>query len=136
VSSILIRSTGVGTCRVVHEPSGASFATDMPPEYGGGGRSFSATDLLAAALGVCIATNLDAIAERHGIPLDALSVRVDKTLATSPKRVERLTVTIAIDAPVAEDVLVRLERAAEHCTVHRSLHPEVAVDVVWQTGAA
>ena len=129
MSAIVVRSIAVGSCRVVHEPSGASFVTDLPPEYGGGGAAFSATDLVAAALGVCIATNVDAVAERHGIPVDAIETRVDKALALAPKRIARLDVTVTIGVAVADDVLARLERAAEHCAVHRSLHPDVAVEI-------
>jgi putative redox protein len=134
--AIVVRSISVGSCRVVHEPSGATLATDLPPEYGGRGTSFSATDLLAAALGVCIATNVDTVADRHGIALDAIETRVEKQLDTSPKRVSRLEVTVAIGVEVPPDVLVRLERAAKHCAVHRSLHPEVEVDVRFRTKGA
>lgn len=126
---ILIRSISEGRCRVEHQPSGAHLETDLPPEYGGGGRSFSATDLLAAALGVCIATNIDSVAVRHNVPLDALTVRVKKELAQSPKRVASLEVSISVAADISSDVLARLERAAASCTVKRSLHPEVTVTV-------
>ena len=123
----------VGKWRVVHTASGASVTTDLPPEYGGSGSSFSATDLLAAALGVCIATNIDSVAERHGVPLDALAVAVEKTLTVNPKRLAGLDVTVRCSEPVAAGVLERLERAASHCLVHRSLHRDVAVTVTFQT---
>ena len=129
MSRIEITSLGVGSCRVVETRSGASLTTDLPPEYGGAGASFSATDLLAAALGVCIATNIDTIADRHGIPLDALSITVDKTLSTNLKRLERLAVQIACSVELPSGVLERLKRAANHCIVHRSLHPDVVVTV-------
>lgn len=129
MSSIVVRSTSIGRCEVLHEQSGARLTTDMPPEYGGEGRSFSATDLLAAALGVCVATNVDLVADRHGVPIEALEVRVEKTLAASPKRVSALAVTITIAAEVGDDVVARLDRAAAHCAVHRSLHPEVDVTI-------
>jgi uncharacterized OsmC-like protein len=126
---LLIRSISEGRCCVEHQPSGAFVETDLPPEYGGAGRSFSGTDLLAAALGVCIATNIDSVAVRHNVPLDALTIRVKKELAQSPKRVARLEVTISVAADVSPDVLARLERAAASCAVGSSLHPEVAVVV-------
>lgn len=121
----------VGSCEVVHS-SGARLTTDLPPEYGGAGESFSATDLLAAALGVCIATNIDLVAERHGIPVDALSLTVDKTLSVEPKRLEALSVIVRSSAPIPGDILLRLERAASHCIVHRSLHPDVAVTISFE----
>jgi putative redox protein len=132
MATIEITYNRVGSCRVVHTPSGAALTTDLPPEYGGAGTSFSATDLLAAALGVCVATNIDAVADRHGVALDALSVSVDKTLARDPKRLVALAVTVRSRAPIAGDVLTRLERAADRCVVHRSLHPDVAVTVTFE----
>lgn len=120
-----------GSCEVVHS-SGAKIITDLPPEYGGAGESFSATDLLAAALGVCIATNIDSVADRHGIPLDALSLTVEKTLTVEPKALKALSVTVHSAVAIPEDVLLRLRRAASHCIVHRSLHPDVAVSITFE----
>jgi putative redox protein len=135
MARIEITYNRAGSCRVVHSASGASVTTDLPPEYGGAGVSFSATDLLAAALGVCIATNIDTVADRHGIPPDALSLAVDKTLANNPKRIEALAVTISSRVPIAEDVRLRLERTASHCLVHHSLHPDIRVTVTFQMPA-
>lgn len=129
MSKIHISFLEEGSCLVEHEESGSAVRTDRPPEYGGLGRSFSATDLLAASLGVCIATNLDSIAIRHRIPLDAIKVTVEKTLAQNPKRVARLDVVVAFDRKLQPDVLLRFERAAESCTVKQSLHPDVEVHV-------
>jgi len=98
------------------------------------GRSFSATDLLAAALGTCIATNIDRVAVRHAIPLAAIEVAVTKELATRPKRITKLDVLIRIAVPVATGVAARLRRAAESCVVHRSLHPELAVGITIEGG--
>jgi uncharacterized OsmC-like protein len=122
----------VGSCQVVHSQSGARIITDLPVEYGGAGASFSATDLLAAALGVCIATNIDKIADRHGIPLDALSVTVDKTLSQKPKRVAALLITVQSTVAIPSEIVQRLERAASHCGVHRSLHPDVQVTIIFK----
>jgi len=105
----------------------------LPPVYAGAGSSFSATDLLAAALGVCIATNIDTVAERHGIPLDALLLQVEKTLSTEPKRLQALAVTVASRVVIPGDVLLRFQRAASHCIVHQSLHPDVSVTIRFET---
>jgi len=59
--------------------------------------------------------------------LEALEVRVEKTLSQEPKRVASLAVAVTVGVPVPPDVRLRLQRAAEHCTVHRSLHPDVSV---------
>jgi putative redox protein len=127
VSTILITLQELGSCSIKHQESGSVITSDTPPEYGGQGRSFSATDLLASALGVCVATNLDSIAIRHGLPLDSFSIAVQKTLSQSPKRIATLDVTITFSVCLEPEVLLRLQRAAEDCAVKRSLHPEVQV---------
>ena len=127
MTTILISLQEIGSCKVEHPQSGTVITTDTPREYGGRGRSFSATDLLAAALGVCMATNLDSTARHHGIPLDAFVITVEKTLAQNPKRVASLHVTVAFSISLDPDVLLRLERAAQNCAVKRSLHPGIQV---------
>ena len=102
----------LGECRVEHLRTGATVATDLPPEFGGEGKSFSATDLLAAALGVCVATSIDRVADRGGIPPEALRVEVEKELSTSPNRVARLSVWIYSARPVDAVLRTKLLRAA------------------------
>jgi uncharacterized OsmC-like protein len=129
--STSIRLSGGGQCRVSHGRSGASLRTATPPEYGGLGNSFSATDLLVVALGTCIATDLEPVAERHGIPLPSIELTVSKELSTSPKRLVTLRVHVALPASVPDDVVRRISRASNTCVVRRSLHPAVAVEVTF-----
>jgi uncharacterized OsmC-like protein len=123
--SVVLREKGA--CEVEHQQSGATITTDTPPEFGGRGRSFSATDLLAAALGACVATNLDSICIRHGIPLDAMTITVEKTLSQNPKRVSSLHMTVTFNIALEPNVLQRLESAARDCAVKRSLHPSMQI---------
>lgn len=129
MSQVLVTLESLGQCRVEHLNSGAALATDTPQEYGGKGRSFSSTDLLAAALGSCVATSIDQIATRHGLSLDQLRVKVEKELSQEPKRVSSLRVVIEIDAELDKDLRTRIERAANGCPVKRSLHPDIAVEI-------
>lgn len=129
MSTIKIQSTSIGKCEVIHEPSGETIKTDLPAEYGGAASSFSATDLLASALGVCIATNIDKVAERHGIPLNELEIQVKKELSNKPKQIFMLQVSINLNLKVPEDIKRRIKRAAHACLVHRSLHPDLNVTV-------
>lgn len=129
MSVIKITYSALGQCNVVHEKSGSVFQTDLPVEYGGASDSFSATDLLAAALGVCIATNIDKIADRHDIPLKTMKFQVKKELSDKPKQISMLQVSIHVNVKVPGDIQRRIERAAHACLVHRSLHPDLNVTV-------
>jgi putative redox protein len=125
-------------CRATHGPSGDTFLTDAPVDNQGKGEAFSPTDLVATALGGCLATTMGIVAKRDGIDLSGLRVTVEKEMTTtSPRRIARLTVRI--DMPdVPEDKRVKLERAAQHCPVHASLAPEVEVliSIVYPTVSA
>lgn len=105
----------------------------MPRVFGGSGASFSSTDLLAAALGSCIATDLEPLARRHRIALADIGIEVEKSLSSRPKQVESLHVHVRLPRGVAEDVLLRFERAAARCLVHRSLDPHIRVSVTVST---
>lgn len=125
MSRIVHKPAGQGRTIIVHEPTGSEISTDVSPEFGGGGSTFSSTDLVAAGLGSCISSSLEVLAARRGIPLEAISIEVVKELATEPKRISRLAVTIALAVPFDEKVAALFERAAHTCTVHRSLHPDI-----------
>lgn len=127
MSTILINLQEKGSYRVEHQESGSVITTDTPPEFGGQGRSFSASDLLAAALGTCIATNLDSVAIRHGIPLNAFVITVEKELAQNPKRIASLRLTITFNVSIEAGVLLRLQNAAKDCMVKKSLHPDIQI---------
>lgn len=116
---------GAGRTRITHEATGSAIETDVSPEFGGGGSTFSSTDLVAAGLGSCISSSLAPLAERHGLALGDITITVDKELGTSPKRIARLATTITVEATIDDALARRLVRAAETCTVHRSLHPDI-----------
>jgi len=129
VAEILIRISGDGSYRLRHGPSSVELETTTPPEYGGAGGSFSATDLVAAGLGSCVATTLQAVARREGIPDERLEVQVVKTLAEKPRRIESLDVTITADTILSPAQRRKILAAVRACPVHRSLSPDVRVDL-------
>lgn len=131
MASVEVRPLGDGQTRVIHGRSGNTFETDSSPEWGGGGRSFSATDLVAAGLGACIGSSIATPLERRGIDLSGVRVSVDKTVGTDPKRIEHLAVTIEV--PVAEDASLEklLHKVSGLCPVGRSLACGESIHVVF-----
>ncbi len=121
------------TCR--HGPSGGTLETDAPKDNEGRGESFSPTDLLATALGSCMLTVMGIVARRHGWPLEGAQARVEKHMRTGPeRRVGRLVVRFEMPAELPADARPVLERAAVTCPVHRSLHPDVELDLAFDWG--
>lgn len=134
--SVHIFTTYLGglRCESTHGPSQSKLLTDAPVDNMGKGEAFSPTDLVATALGTCMATTMGIYAQRHEIDLRGLTVAVEKEMTKEPpRRIAQLTVELRVPLPAAHPQRAALERAALTCPVHRSLHPEVALPVkfVW-----
>ncbi len=131
-----IRMTYAGSLRVeaTHGPSGTTLHTDAPVDNYGKGESFSPTDLVATALGACMATIMGIAAERHDVSLEGMTIDVQKHMATEPvRRIGKLVVRIGVPHDPGPEMRKRLEAAAHACPVHRSIHPdvEIPVEFVW-----
>ncbi|MEA3210506.1 MAG: putative redox protein [Chthoniobacter sp.] len=135
---ISVQYLGDLRCEATHGPSQNQFLTDAPVDNQGKGEAFSPTDLVATALGTCMATTMGIFARRHEIDLRGLSVSVEKEMTTDPpRRIARLTTELRLPLPANHPQREALERAALSCPVHRSLHPDVEqpIKFVWQDDA-
>lgn len=120
------------TCHATHVSSGAVITTDAPLDNHGRAESFSPTDLVAAALGTCMATVMGIVAERKNISLQGMKIAVRKIMNTEgSRRIGRIEVDI--DVPLVADHPMRglLINSAIACPVHHSLHPDVDCDIQW-----
>ena len=112
-------------CNATHRPSETVLATDAPLDNQGKGESFSPTDLVATALGTCIATTMAIVAERHEVELKGMTVEVSKEMADAPRRIGRLTTKVHVPLPADHPQRELLEKTALGCPVHRSLAAEM-----------
>ena len=129
MSNIQISLTDNGQCAVTHKESGASVSTSRPPEYGGKGDSFSGTDLLAAALGACMATSLQKVGLTDSLPIDQFELNVEKKLSESPKMISSLKVSIRCKQPLSSDQIQTYDAAARSCPVYKSLSKDLEVNI-------
>jgi uncharacterized OsmC-like protein len=114
-------------CSAQHGPSGSVLVTDAPKDNQGRGEAFSPTDLVATALGTCIATTMAIAAKKHGLELRGLRFEVTKEMsAEPPRRIARLVTQIWMPIPATHPAAKPLEAAGRACPVHRS--PDAAVD--------
>lgn len=119
--SISIEYTGGFHCSAMHGPSDAQLETDAPTDNQGKGEAFSPTDLVATALGTCVATTMAIVAERHQVELKGMTVQVTKEMTSDPRRIGRLTTEVRIPLPADHPQRELLEKTALGCPVHRSL---------------
>lgn len=118
-------------CEATHGPSGVTLTTDAPEDNHGEGRTFSPTDLVATALGTCIATILGIQADKHELDLDGIEISVEKEMASGPRRIDTLRIEATMPVALDEQLRERLEQAARHCPVDESLHPDVDVSITF-----
>ncbi len=121
-------------CRATHGPSGTQIVTDAPADNHGKGESFSPTDLVATALGACMATIMGIVAERNKLDIAGMRVHVVKEMIQDPaRRIGTLRVTIRVPAEkgarLSPEDRQKLEAAALHCPVHKSLRPDIQTPI-------
>ena len=119
-------------CSATHTPSGKTLATDAPVDNNGRGESFSPTDLVATALGSCMATVIGIVARRKNVAVEGMAITVRKFMSEdAPRRISRLE--LDVEMPLSADHPDRplLESAARGCPVHHSLHPDIKVAINW-----
>jgi uncharacterized OsmC-like protein len=124
-------------CSAVHLPSGNTLVTDAPLDNNGRGEAFSPTDLMATALGSCMATVIGIVAKRKELAIEGMTVNVRKFMSDEqPRRIKRLELDLKIPLPASHSDRKLLESAARGCPVHQSIHPdiEVVMNWVWQEG--
>ena len=123
------RYLGSKKVELVHEQSGSVLITEAPKDNGGEGKSFSPTDLVAAAFGSCVVTTIAIVAERGGFSVEGMHMRVQKHMQQDPRRIGRIPLVVHLPAALGEAERRKVEAAGRACPVHKSLHPEVEATI-------
>ena len=119
-------------CSAVHLPSGNTLVTDAPLDNNGRGQAFSPTDLVATALGSCMATVIGIVAKRKEIAVEGMTVMVRKFMTEDlPRRIKRLELDLQLPLAAAHPDRKLFESAARGCPVHHSIHPDIEVVMNW-----
>ncbi len=114
----------------VHLRSGQTIITDAPIDNNGKGEAFSPTDLTATSLGTCMVTIMGISAQNHNIDIDGTSLEITKHMASDPRRISQIDITIILphNEYTAKELKL-LEAAAKTCPVALSLHPDIVQNV-------
>jgi uncharacterized OsmC-like protein len=118
----------------VHIKSDNTFITDAPTDNNGKGEAFSPTDTVATGLASCMLTVMGIKARAMDVDMSGATAEVTKTMASEPRRISKIEVVL--NFPFETDNKIRriLERTANTCPVHYSLHPDIEKDITfnWQ----
>ncbi len=125
-----------GNLRTVctHLKSGTQIQTDAPPDNQGKGERFSPSDLLATSLGACMMTIMGIKARDMQVDLAGVQIEVEKIMKQDPRRVGGINLTFHFPDTLAVTGKQKtiLENAAHTCPVIYSIHPDIAVHVVFK----
>ena len=120
-------------CHASHLPSGSHLVTDAPVDNNGRGEAFSPTDLVATAVGTCMATVMGIVARRKDLALAGMTVTVRKFMSDElPRRITCLEVDVNMPLPASHPERKVFEAAALSCPVYQSIHPDIEVVMHWQ----
>ncbi|MFL9837525.1 OsmC family protein [Flavobacterium sp. ST-75] len=115
----------------VHLQSGSEIISDAPLDNNGKGEAFSPTDTVANALATCMFTIMGIKARDMGVSMRGSVAEVTKTMAADPRRISKIKVVFNLKSDADEKARIILERAAMHCPVHYSLHPDIERDITF-----
>ncbi len=102
---------------------------DVPAEQGGTDDGPTPVELLAAAVGSCMAMHIAKYCKAAKLPDEGLGVDLDFQLAKDPLRVASITADITLPPGFPEDRIEAVKRAAQQCTVKNTLKESTVVDV-------
>ena len=114
---------------ITHTLTGEIIETDAPIDNNGKGEKFSPTDLFASSLGSCMLTIMGIAAQSHGFNIDGSSVNAEKIMGKNPRRVSEIHLDISIKGVLTEKQREILMKAAKHCPVSKSIHPEIKENI-------
>lgn len=117
-----------------HLQSGVEVNMDAPTDNHGKGESFSPTDLVATALGGCMATIIAISAQTHGFDVTGTTMEITKVMAADPRRISEIRVEFTFPRDYDDKTKKIIELAASQCPVAQSLHPDLFQNVIFNYG--
>ncbi|WP_422107842.1 OsmC family protein [Winogradskyella sp.] len=115
----------------VHLKSGNAFITDAPTDNNGKGEAFSPTDTVATGLASCMLTVMGIKARDMEVDMSGTTAEVTKTMASDPRRISKIKVILNFPFEADHKTKTILERTANTCPVHYSLHPDIEKDITF-----
>ena len=119
-------------CEAEHLQSKTTIETDAPTDNRGKGERFSPTDLLCVSLATCMLTTMGIKASDMNVNINNARADVTKHMASDPRRVSKIEVTVTLPGNANEKERIILERTGTNCPVAKSIHPEILLVLNYQ----
>ena len=102
---------------------------DHPESEGGTDAGPMAPELLAAALGACMAARIARYCKTKNLPHEGLSLDLVPELSEDGRRLARIAIDVNLPEGFPEDRKIAARRAAEGCVIHNTLHDPPELDI-------
>lgn len=113
-----------GGKRVTSTYKGFTVETDQPPSEGGAGSAPEPFDLFLSSIGTCAGVYIVYFCESRGIPTDDISMTLRFERNEKSHLMEKIAIEIHLPPEFPDKYRNAVIRAAEMCTVKRTLtHP-------------
>lgn len=118
-----------GKKRVTSTYKGFTVQTDQPPAEGGDGSAPEPFDLFLSSIGTCAGVYVVYFCESRDISTDGISMRLRFQRNETSHMMEKITIQIHLPPAFPKKYRKAVVRAAEMCTVKRTLFhpPEILV---------
>jgi len=133
--TIRVTRDRTGKMRHVVEIRGHRVTVDEVPAIGGEDTGPTPHDLYDAALGACKAITMVWYANRKQIPLEDVSVAVERDDADERSGTYRLRTTLTLGGPLTDAQREELRNVAAKCPVHR-LMTQVTTEVATELASS
>jgi putative redox protein len=133
---VIVRETRQGHLQQEIRTGAHHLIADEPVDVGGGNSGPNPYDLLLASLGACTAMTLRLYAERKGLPLDRVTVRLTHAkihaadcarCETREGKIDHIERGLVLEGTLDDEMRARLLEIAEKCPVHRTLTSEIEI---------
>lgn len=114
-----------------HLKSGDTYLTDAPTDNNGKGEAFSPTDTIATGLASCMLTVMGIKAHDMKNDLTGSTAQVTKVMASHPRRISQIDIVLTMKGNCDQRTQLLLERVANTCPVHHSLHPDIVKNITF-----
>jgi putative redox protein len=111
------------------EVGGQRIVTDVTPPMGGKGRAPTPPDLFVVSLGACVAAFVAHYCEQQGIDTSELTVETAYEKTDKPAFLTDFRVDVKLPNGECGDRHAAVERVADHCIIHETLHHLKALEI-------
>tara|TARA_B110000027_G_scaffold121708_1_gene136110 strand:- start:832 stop:1233 length:402 start_codon:yes stop_codon:yes gene_type:complete len=117
---------------ITHQGSGDVLLTDAPKDNKGQGETFSPTDLVAAALGSCMATIMGIEADKMDIGLKGLTWKTTKEMQTLPRTIGKIKIHFRWkNCEISFDQRILLKNKGLSCPVALALSTNIIQEITF-----